>query len=973
VIGSSASARARGLVAALLVAAAAPTAIALDPNRAISQYVQNVWRIEEGLPHNSVRAIHQTRDGYLWLGTYAGLARFDGVRFKVYDTRNSAFTNNEIRTLHEDARGVLWIGTTAGGFYRLEKGEIIKDTRRVDSQTINVILSTRDGSLFVGTGNGLYRMRGESVERFDRENGLLANTVNALVEAPDGRLIIGTESGINVLSNGVLTKGPEPSSPERQVVGLLIDRRGSLYVAGTRLDRFDASFKHTLSLQVPLEGARALFEDRDGIIWVGLYGGGLARLESDRLNMYGQQDGFPDRRAWSIAGDREGGLWIGTRGGLVQLRDGAAISFSTREGFAGDIGRSVFEDRDGSLYFGFSGGLSRFKDGRVENLNLGPRFRNAVVRGLMRDRAGRFWIGTDLGLAEEVGPGKYRIVGVPEGLPPGGRFVVEDRKGRKWVTSNAGLRLLEGGRVVTPAFVRELEGRSVESLFEDRSGDLWIGTLNHGAWRLEGDRLERVPLLGLTSIGVRSFFDDESGALFVGTIGSGLFVRSGDREFRQLTTREGLGDDSVWSILDDRQGQGWMLSDRGVFRVPKRELLDYAEGKAPAVRMSALVGTAHGLKSRECNGGAGPSGFITRDGRILAPTGAGVAIIDPRLLDASAVPPPPVVEEVVADRALVSDSGDAGVPAGGRDTEIHYTGLSFTSPSTMQFRYRLDPHDPDWVEAGVRRVAYYGGLTPGRYTFRVAASHDGVAWSPDTSSIVLTVAPLWYQTWLSRIVAVATTLAVIAGGFAWRVRRLRARERELAALVESRTEELAQRTRELEKANASLGQLAITDDLTGIANHRQFREFIEREWLRCARTREPISLLMCDIDEFKAYNDALGHQKGDECLRVVARTLDDAVKRAPDLAARYGGEEFVVVLPATGAEGAAAVAETIREALRRLAIHHPRSRVRAAITMSIGMATSVPAAETSIEGLIAAADGALYQAKSAGRDRCVAA
>ncbi len=971
-IRSPTAALARGLLAVLLAAAATPS-FALDPKRAISQYVQNVWRIEEGLPHNSVRAVHQTRDGYLWLGTYAGLARFDGVRFKVYDTRNSVLTNNEVRTIHEDAGGILWVGTTSGGLYRLEQGQLHKDDRPIGSQTINVVLSTKDGWLFVGTGNGLYRMRGERVDRFGAGDGLLADTVHSLVEAPDGRLFIGTEGGVNILRQDVLSTGPVPSASQKRVLGLLMDGDGSLYLAGVRLDRFDASLRPTLSLPVPLEAAQTLFQDRDGIIWVGLYGGGIARLENDRLDMFRQEDGFLDRRAWSIASDREGGLWIGTRGGLAQLRDGAAISFSTKEGFAGDIGRSVFEDADGSLYFGFSGGLSRVRDGRVENLDLGPRLKDAVVRGLLRDHDGRFWIGTDLGLAEEIAPGRYRIYGLAEGLPPGGRFALQDRKRRMWITSNAGLRMLANGRIVTPGFVKELEGLSIESLFEDRAGALWIGTLNHGAWRLADDRLEQVPLLGLISIGVRSFFEDETGALFVGTIGSGLFIRSGDRNFRQLTTREGLGDDSIWSILDDRQGQMWMLSDRGVFRVPKRELLDYARGDADAVRLTAVVGTAQGLKSRECNGGAGPSGFITRDGRILAPTGAGIAIIDPQRLVSSTPPPPPEVEEVVVDRAIVSESDDARVPPGGRDTEIHYTGLSFTSPASMRFRYRLDPHEPEWVQAGTRRVAYYGGLVPGRYTFRVAASNDGVIWSAQESSITLTVAPLWYQTWLFRILAAAATLTLIGGGFAWRVRRLRARERELAALVLSRTEELAQRTRELEKANESLGQLAITDDLTGIANHRQFREFLEREWLRCARAREPISLLMCDIDDFKAYNDALGHQKGDECLRLVARTLHDTVKRAPDLAARYGGEEFVVVLPATGPEGAVAVADEIRQALASLAIHHPRSRVRPAVTMSIGVATSVPSADTSIEALIASADGALYQAKRSGRDRCVAA
>ena len=223
------------------------------------------------------------------------------------------------------------------------------------------------------------------------------------------------------------------------------------------------------------------------------------------------------------------------------------------------------------------------------------------------------------------------------------------------------------------------------------------------------------------------------------------------------------------------------------------------------------------------------------------------------------------------------------------------------------------------------------------------------------------------------MLAFAALAGLIAGALRRRVRRLRRRERELAALVESRTAELGERTRDLERANAALGQLAITDDLTEIANHRQFREFAEREWLRCERAQEPMSILMCDIDEFKAYNDALGHQAGDECLRAVALTLSETIKRAPDLVARYGGEEFAMVLPATDADGARAVGEAVRAALSARALPHPRSMVSPLVTMSIGIATVIPFVDRSLEDLIASADSALYAAKKAGRDRCVAA
>jgi diguanylate cyclase (GGDEF)-like protein len=949
-------------------------AVALDPTKALTQYVQNIWRVEEGLPHNTVRAIRQTRDGYLWLGTFGGLARFDGVRFQVYDRTNSVLTNNEIRCLHEDAQGVLWVGTSGGGLYRLENGQLHKDTRPIESQTINAILSAPDGSLLVGTGNGLYRLSGAGrVERFTTESGLWGNTINALAQSPSGKIFAGTENGVSVLQGNSVTKGPQSAHSDKAVLSVLLDRAGNLYVGGRTIERYSPSGDRTLAIAASDLGAFTLFEDKDGVIWVGLYGGGIGRLEADALKTYRQEQGFLDRRGLAITEDREGGLWIGTRGGVVQLREGTAVTYSLAEGFAGNIARTVFEDKDGAIYVGFEGGVSRFFEGNVTNITTREGLPHSVVKGVLRDRAGHLWIGTDGGLAEEIAPGQFRVHTEEDGLPRVPKSLYEDRSGRLWVGGDGGIGYLENGRGRIPEASLPLSVASVQSLYEDRDGWLWIGTLNHGAWRLKNDVLERVPLLGLTSIGVRSFFEDPEGAFFVGTIGSGLFIRPTGGNFRQLTTAEGLGDDSVWSILDDGHGQVWMSSDRGVFRVPKRELIEYAAVKAKAVKVNVFVGSGSGLKSRECNGGGTPPGLIARDGRVVVPTGAGVAFIDPSRLVSNAPPPPARIEEVVADRVLVSTSGESVIPPGRRDTEIHFTGLSFLSPANLRFRYRLAGHDNDWIDAGNRRVAYYGGLTPGRYEFRVLASNDGATWSPAEDMRVIVVKPLWYQTMTFKVGAGAVVLSLLAGAFAWRVRLLNVRARELSALVSSRTAELAERTRDLEVANATLGRLAITDDLTGIPNHRQLREFLDREWARCARNREPISMLMCDIDDFKAYNDTLGHQAGDACLRAVARALNDTVRRAPDLAARYGGEEFAAVLPATDSDGAAAVADSIREALHGLAMPHPQSRVGPIVTMSIGVATLVPAGDTSVERLIAIADEALYAAKTAGRDRSVVA
>lgn len=963
------------LVTGLALAALLPAAPAraLDPARAMTQYVQSRWRVEEGLPHNSVRAIHQTRDGYLWLGTYGGLARFDGVRFKVFDRSNSALTNNEVRTLAEDASGILWVGTSAGGLYQYQNGELKKGGATIGSETINALLVAHDGSLLVATSEGLYQVKGAQTSQFTTREGLLSNSVTALAEGPDGRVYIGSEIGINILEKGRIVPGPAPSRTDRSIWTLLVDRKGNLYAGGANLDRFDPAGRRTLTRTTTGFAVFSLLEDADGQIWVGLYGEGIGRLEGDTLRTWSEEKGFLDRRAWALATDREGGLWIGTRAGLAQFRDGAAVSYAAAEGYAGTVARAILEDRDGSLWFAYQGGVSHVDRGRVRNYTVADGLPHPTARGLWRDRRGRLWVATDGGLAEETSPGRFRVHGPSAGVTSAAKSLLEDRSGRLWVALDRGVLLVEGGRPTAPPALRPLAESSIEAIYEDRDGALWIGTLANGAWRYKDGVLAQVPLLGLTSIGVRSFFEDHDGVFYVGTIGSGLLLRAPGRDFRQLTSAEGLGDDSIWSLLDDEKGNVWMTSDRGVFRVAMAELSAYAAGRAEAIRINARVGASQGLRSSECNGGSSPAGLITRDGLVAVPTGSGVGLIDPRRLTAEGPPPPVRIEEVVADRVALPEGESARVPPGTRDTEIHFTGLSFKTPPEIRFRYRLEGHDRDWIDGGTRRVAYYGGLRPGTYRFRVAASSDGRNWSAREETLVLVVAPLWYQSWLFTIAATGAGAALLGLALAWRVRGLRRRAVELEELVAARTVELAERTSELEIANAALGRLAITDDLSGIANHRRFREFLEREWARCMRTREPISLLMCDIDDFKAYNDALGHQAGDECLRAVARSLSQSVRRISDLAARYGGEEFAVVLPATGAEGAAAVAASIRAALRERAIPHPRSSTGGSVTMSIGAATLVPPSGSAPETLIAAADTALYAAKGAGRDRCVVA
>jgi diguanylate cyclase (GGDEF)-like protein len=337
-------------------------------------------------------------------------------------------------------------------------------------------------------------------------------------------------------------------------------------------------------------------------------------------------------------------------------------------------------------------------------------------------------------------------------------------------------------------------------------------------------------------------------------------------------------------------------------------------------------------------------------------------VIDPRHIRTDPHPPRVMIEELIVDNEAVDLRRAVRLSPGRRKLELRYTGLGLLTPQKVRFRYKLEGFDADWVDAGSRRLAYYTNLPPGAYRFRVVAANADGVWNDAGASLDFELEPFLYQArWLQTLTAVALVLAAVAG-HRLRTRRLKARAAELARLVE-------QRTRQLEEANQTLLLLSSQDPLTGIANRRRFEEVLDLEWRRGLRSGLPLSLVMLDIDAFKAFNDTYGHQRGDACLKEVARALSGALHRAGDLVARYGGEEFAVIQPGTDARGAARVAEALRATVQALGIPHERSQVSDVVTISLGAATAIPRDDTSPVALVAAGDQALYRAKQEGRNR----
>jgi len=401
----------RGLVirlaATLVICGIAPSrAVALDPQRALTQYVLSVWRMEEGLPHNSVRAITQTRDGYLWLGTYGGLVRFDGVRFQLFDNRTSRLRDNEVRALAEDAAGTLWIGTTAGGLHRIVNGKVEPfEDAALEHVAVNAIESDATGTLWVGTSDGVYVVRDGHASRYRGSTAAATTYVDALTVAKDS-VWVGTSRGLRRIAGNDMTTTPIEGFEGVEVWAVTVDRHGRLWaglpthVLELRWDDTQHRVRVVRSFPAPeaWSGVRALRSDRDDNLWIGSYGGGLYRLSGNTLQRISTEHGFLDHRAWALWEDREGSLWVGTRAGLARFTDGPAVAYSKQEGLPGDVARTVREGENGVVWIGSERGLSVLKDGRLQPFTERDGLPPLPVWTIVRDSRGVMWIGGDAGL-----------------------------------------------------------------------------------------------------------------------------------------------------------------------------------------------------------------------------------------------------------------------------------------------------------------------------------------------------------------------------------------------------------------------------------------------------------------------------------------------------------------------------------------------------------------------------------------------
>lgn len=684
------------------------------------RHTYQVWNAGTGLPQDTVRQFLQTRDGYLWMATDGGLVRFDGFDFVTFDRRT---------------------------------------TPEMQSDLVNGLLEDPAGSLWIATSNGLVKMAASRFSRYTRADGLPSDSITSLSLDQRGRVCAETAGGAACLDASGSTArfataeiqanhGRTASGQQTQILQVTAPDHTRWTVAGGDLQSSRDGQTVNVTLPEGFSGGDilALYVDREGNVWVGSENAGAAIVRSPPFTTIGKKDGLAADQVRSLLQDARGDLWFGTSGGLTRLHDGVFTSVGKRPD-AGALGKQSLASDEiialagtnaDDLWAGTPDGLSHIQGAQITTLTASDGLPDDNIRSLLEARDGSLWIGTTHGLAHLQKP--------------------------------AGSTAITAANIHTYTTADGLASNVIGALLEDTDGSLWVGTragLSHVSGGIVSTPDLAKPVI-ITALG-----KDAHGALWVGTAGGGLYGTAG----------AGLLPDTIYSVLDDGQGQMWLSSPDGIYRVAVSALHQLAEhGASSAPPAITRYDVADGLRINDCGSGGHPEAIRTADSRLFFATSKGVSVVNTAEPALRQEAPPVVLEAITVDDANATEDPGSDqettrtlhVAAGHERVAFHYAGLNFAAPSKVHYRYQLDHFDRQWIDAGTRRTAYYTNIPPGRYRFRVEASINGSMWSEHVADIGLVIAPHYYQTWWFY-----TLIALMLALIAWQLYLYRLRQVEL--------------------------------------------------------------------------------------------------------------------------------------------------------------------------------------------------
>jgi signal transduction histidine kinase/ligand-binding sensor domain-containing protein len=823
----------------------------------VPNYIARVWRTDDGLPSDHVTAVIQSRDGYIWIGTQTGLARFDGVRFTTFDCGNTPqMKDPHVTSLFEDEEGSIWIGHKSGELTCCRGREFVDIPVKAPWRGKSVFAigedAARDVWLLSGEGD---LARARDWYTIPSPPGKAPIRV-ALVRNPRGGLWVQRDNSLFMLEGNQLRPVTfEDSPPERYIHGVALSRDGGAWISAEgRLRKWkDGRWIEDFGATPwGLSVAHSLIELKDGSLAVATAEHGLFLVFPGRgFTQFSRSEGFlDDNISTGLWDDREGNFWVGTgNSGLAMLRRGNITTVSPPDRWQGRAVLSVTLDPGGSLWVGTEGaGVYRLKDGNWTNFGENAGLGHCYVWSVAADAQGRIWAGTWGGSLFAGNPNGFALALGLENFSPPIPALLAVPEGGLLVGSGVGLMHYQAGTITWLAQQPEVALPDVRAVLKAPDGTLWFGMYGGGLGCIKRGKLRQFRSGdGLSSDFVQCLHLEDDGTLWIGTF-AGL-NRFKDGRFAAINKKQNLQNEIICAIADDGLGYFWISSHGGLMRVSKAELNQCADGTIDQVHC-LTYGLSDGLPTLECSGGFQPASCKTADGRLWFPTSKGLVAVDTGNIPTNGLMPPVLIERLLVDDHPVCEGATPEMPLriapGQNRFEFQFAGLSFAAPERVRFRYRLEGLETKWVETQSPRRAYYSHLAPAQYRFHVLACNNDGVWNETGATLAFTVLPAFWQTWWFRALGGAL-LAAVGGGVVWLDARRRMRRRL----------ERLERQRAIERERTRIAK-DIHDDLgTGLTRISLLSESVPAEGINSPQVAEVLNKIFLTTHEMTQTMDEI--------------------------------------------------------------------------------------------------------------------
>jgi signal transduction histidine kinase/ligand-binding sensor domain-containing protein len=892
----------------LLVAACLPRS-AQALNDLPFQYTRQVWHIQDGLPEETVQAVQQTPDGYLWIGTTGGLSRFDGSRFLTW-SRNTqpGLTENSVFCLLEARDGSLWLGTEGGGLIHYDRGVFRAYGPRegLTDGFVRTVMEDDAGRLWIGTDNGLFREQHGVVQRVDTTRVAPSLAIHSIFEDREDRIWVGGSRLLRFDGNEVRSFDLPGAFSQNRVKSILQTRDGTVWVGTVAgLERLtQRGFEPVPGIDATV---RTMRQTSDGTLWIGTIGQGLYTFGRNGLRKVEARDLLPSNTVLDVYEDNSHQIWLGTQDGLVRLSKTPVHVVPLPGGSDPDF-ETISYDGEGTVWV-VSSRVYAIRGDRGEPYTF-RSLAHIPVRNVFRDREGTLWIGTD-------GSGSYHLTsrGLVHYSAPGRlannfvRAFLESRDGSMWIATDEGITRIAGERVRNLRVQDGLVYFSTRALIEDRTGTIWIGTdQGLSCWR-DGHFVENAATHGLAREKIWSILEDGTGTIWLGTRDHGL-VRYQAGQLARFTTAQGLGSNSIYQLLLDRRNQLWLSSPNTISSIPLEEL----DTAAPDRGLHLPVTTydmPYDADGAQLYGGRQPSGCIGQNGEVWFPTNKGAVYIYP-------APPPEMGAPKLQLTGVAVDGREIGLPAfhtleaDASRVEIAFSPLSLRSQEDIRFRYLLEPFDHAWTYAGTNRLATYTNLPAGRYRFRVVAFPQDNPAASSEATLVFRKEPHFYATWWFVSLCLALLGLASLAAYRWRVRSLQLRFRAVL-------EERGRLAREMHDTVIQ-GCTSVSALLEAIASLERENQALREELLDFARTQ-----VRTTIDEARQAVWNLRHRDEPlEDLSQSAAAIAEHTRRECGIAVESRSEGPLFPIPRSIAHE---ILMVIREGVFNAVLHGKPARV----------------------------------------------